>query len=190
MGRPKSYDRDAELNKALALFLEHGFTALGIRAIEQATGLNKFAIRSEFGGKEGLWIAVLEAYVAAARKHLLADLENGGPDAIDTFFAKLATGEGRATTGHGCLIANAGVENRTVGSDRAAAIIRSYWLDLRDLLAQAMARGGISDAENQADEMLVAALGIHATNRIFGQPTAGAPLAEAMRAQLRTKLKK
>ena len=66
MPRPKSYDRQDAIAKACLAFWEHGYQDLGVREVERLTGLNQFAIRSEFGGKEGLYLEALTYYCDAA----------------------------------------------------------------------------------------------------------------------------
>jgi TetR/AcrR family transcriptional repressor of nem operon len=63
MGRPKSYDRATVLERATALFRVRGYEGTHLSDLVEATGVNRFSLYNEFGGKEGLYRAALEHYV-------------------------------------------------------------------------------------------------------------------------------
>ena len=63
MGRPRSYDRDDVLRRATRLFWERGYEGTHLQALVEATGVNRFSLYAEFGGKEGLFRAALERYI-------------------------------------------------------------------------------------------------------------------------------
>ena len=58
------------------LFAEHGFDGVSIRSICSAAGCNLGAIAYHFGGKEGLFCAVIEHRVMPLRKAFEAIVEN------------------------------------------------------------------------------------------------------------------
>jgi len=64
MGRPKSYERAEALDRAMRVFWAKGYEGTHLSALVEATGLNRFSLYNEFGGKEGLYHAALEHYVA------------------------------------------------------------------------------------------------------------------------------
>lgn len=55
-------ERTMALEKAMELFLEHGFAGASVEAVVQATGLNRYAIYETFGDKLGLFRAALGYY--------------------------------------------------------------------------------------------------------------------------------
>lgn len=63
MARPRRFDDDDLLNRAMRLFWQHGFANTGIRELEQGLGLKAPAIYHRFGSKEGLFLAALDHYV-------------------------------------------------------------------------------------------------------------------------------
>jgi AcrR family transcriptional regulator len=191
MARPKSYDRDDALKRACEVFWAQGFSALGVRSIEDQTGLNQFAIQTDFGGKEGLYIEAIRLYAAAAIKHALAPMKTGGIRSISTFFTSLVTDDSPTSSRWGCLIVNAGIENAKIGSGRVDAECRAYWRSLRQHFAAAI-RHSVGagetvpnlDATECAKALVVAVMGIHTMNRVEGSNRAGAPLVRMVQRQL------
>ena len=64
MGRPKSYERTDVLERATRVFWAKGYEGTHLAELVEVTGLNRFSLYNEFGGKEGLYRAALEHYVA------------------------------------------------------------------------------------------------------------------------------
>jgi TetR/AcrR family transcriptional repressor of nem operon len=56
------YDRDTVLDRAIALFWQHGYSASSMQQVVKATGLQPGSIYLAFGNKEGLFREALERY--------------------------------------------------------------------------------------------------------------------------------
>lgn len=84
-GRPPAYDRDKVVDKAQALFWRDGAFGVSIDALSAATGLHKPSLYAAFGGKPGLYLASLDAYI-----------ERGAPDLSGALTAKPLSGALRA----------------------------------------------------------------------------------------------
>ncbi|MBL1256440.1 TetR/AcrR family transcriptional regulator [Methylocystis sp. Sn-Cys] len=67
--------RAALVAAATAVFAEHGYEGGSVRAITQRAGANQAAINYHFGGKEGLYRAVLETAADALEKESFLDAE-------------------------------------------------------------------------------------------------------------------
>ena len=63
MGRPRKYDRDEILNKAMKLFWTKGYEGTHLKELVEVTGTNRFSLYKEFGGKEGLFLEALTTYL-------------------------------------------------------------------------------------------------------------------------------
>lgn len=61
MGRPREFDEDQVIRKAIALFGERGFNAPPVDAILSSLGINRSSFYKIFGSKHGLLHAALEA---------------------------------------------------------------------------------------------------------------------------------
>ncbi|SQB40172.1 TetR family transcriptional regulator [Citrobacter koseri] len=69
-GRPKVFDREAALDKAMTLFWQHGYEATSLADLVEATGAKAPTLYAEFTNKEGLFRAVLDRYISRfAAKH-------------------------------------------------------------------------------------------------------------------------
>lgn len=104
MGRSKTYDRDEVLAKAMGLFWQAGFEGAHLAKLVEVTGLNRFSLYKEFGGKDGLFEEALRCYLelaqAAYDKHLAR--EPYGLDNIRSYFASIRSEQGY----HGCFMIN------------------------------------------------------------------------------------
>lgn len=191
MARPKSYDRDVALRRACEAFWAHGYGQLGVRAIEDETGLNQFAIQREFGGKEGLLVEAMRFYADSARKHALKPMMSGGVGAIIVFLRGLVAEGSLTSSKWGCLLVNSDIENAEIGSARIKAVSSAYWRSLKKHFATALRQsidsGEIVKTLDVADlsaALVSAVMGIHAANRIAGSNQGGAALVRMIEAQI------
>ena len=63
MGRPKKFNREGVLDSAIPVFWKQGFANTTVQHLEQATGVNKSGLYTEFKDKEDLFLASLRRYV-------------------------------------------------------------------------------------------------------------------------------
>src|SRR5260370_22051900 len=68
MGRPKNFNREEVLEKAMPVFWKHGFSDTSLQELERATGVNKSGLYSEFRDKEDLFVACLRHYLESQEK--------------------------------------------------------------------------------------------------------------------------
>jgi TetR/AcrR family transcriptional regulator, copper-responsive repressor len=85
MGRPKKFNRQGVLEKALPVFWRRGFADASLHELEQATGVNKSGLYSEFEDKEDLFIQSLRYYLENLEKKGLLTAEPLGWENIDRF---------------------------------------------------------------------------------------------------------
>src|SRR5258708_12638881 len=71
MGRPKQFNREGVLDRAIPVFWKHGFANTTLQHLEQATGVNKSGLYSEFKDKEDLFLASLERYAQTRGAEIL-----------------------------------------------------------------------------------------------------------------------
>ena len=78
-GRPRSFDPDAVLDKARAVFWNLGYAATSLDDLAAATGLNRPSLYAAFGDKHALYLAALERSRAEATAALGAALSSEAP---------------------------------------------------------------------------------------------------------------
>ena len=118
-GRPRSFDRGAALDAALATFCRNGYQGTSMSELSAAMQMNPPSIYNTFIDKEHLFIEVLGHYHKPF-EHFLRDVfETGGP-INDRIFALFSASKQQHACdgGVGCLIANSG----TAASDPSSAI--------------------------------------------------------------------
>ena len=61
-GRPRSFDPEEVLSKAMMVFWRQGYDATGLTQLEAATGLGRQSLYAAFGDKRGLFLAAVDHY--------------------------------------------------------------------------------------------------------------------------------
>lgn len=112
MARPKEFDPDLALDRALELFWRRGYEATSIDDLVTAMGVHRASLYATFGDKRALYLAALRRYHARMLDHCLEQLRQpGSPRAIlANFFANWIDGAMADCQRRGCLGTNATVE--------------------------------------------------------------------------------
>ena len=87
-GRPRSFDRDLALEKAMRVFWEKGFAATSMTDLTTAMGIAPPSLYAAFGSKEDLYAEALDLYDQRART-LTEDIYSQGPSLRDQIEASL-----------------------------------------------------------------------------------------------------
>jgi AcrR family transcriptional regulator len=78
-GRPRAYEPDVALAKALDLFRKDGFAATSLDDLSAATGMNRPSLYGAFGDKRELYIKSYQRYRDDARASLIDIFRNEQP---------------------------------------------------------------------------------------------------------------
>jgi AcrR family transcriptional regulator len=62
LGRPRAFDADLALDRALAIFWRHGYEGASLPALTKAMGINRPSLYAAFGNKEALFRKAVERY--------------------------------------------------------------------------------------------------------------------------------
>ena len=122
MARPKEFDRDEALERALKLFWEKGYEATSIGDLVNAMGVQRQSLYDTFGDKHGLFRAALERYGQLRAERLQSmecEIAPGGSSLakLRRVFRALTSSSG--PDDRGCLVINSAVERGLV--DEAVA---------------------------------------------------------------------
>ncbi len=106
-GRPREFDRDAVLAKAMDVFWEYGFSKTTYASLEKATGLHRQSLVYAFGDKKALFQAVLQYYAMKRVQPIINQLQAPGSPLsnIRATFDLWLDDARREATG-GCLFVN------------------------------------------------------------------------------------
>lgn len=135
-GRPKQFNREEVLRRAMELFWQTGYEGASLPDLLQTMGISRQSLYDTFGSKRELYISAIEHYRATQLSRALALLERDGSplenvkDAVGFFEALAADARCR-----GCFVANALVEMGPHDPE-----ISKLLQDTLDLLREAIAR--------------------------------------------------
>lgn len=112
MGRPKEYDREAVLEKAMYVFWDKGYECASMQELVDAMGINRGSIYAEFGDKRGLHLAALDLFYKKEIRRMLAPIDEPGPRlvAIRRIFEDIVEAASNRGDCRGCMIYNTAVE--------------------------------------------------------------------------------
>lgn len=103
-GRPRSFNPDEALDRALELFWEQGYEGTSLTELTTAMGINKPSLYAAFGNKEQLFAKALDRYFAGPGAFAADALDEptvrGVVEHLVYGGIQLTTG---ADTPHGCL---------------------------------------------------------------------------------------
>lgn len=77
-GRPRAFDAEKALEKALEVFLRQGYDATSIDDLTAAMGINRPSLYAAFGNKTSLYSAALQLYAAKGMEQMLTELREAG----------------------------------------------------------------------------------------------------------------
>ena len=69
LGRPRSFDADAALDRALAVFWRNGYEGASLPALTKAMGINRPSLYAAFGNKEALFRKAVERYARGPARY-------------------------------------------------------------------------------------------------------------------------
>jgi AcrR family transcriptional regulator len=150
-GRPRTFDRDEALKKAMLVFWEKGYEGTTMASLIEAIGMKAPSVYAAFGNKDALFNEVVNLY---------ADIMNNGPlkvlkeqanvyEAFKSLFAenlKMFTSEHNPTS---CLIMTAAINCAPEHYDHVDTL-----KNLRDAYKKAFEtriKGGITDKQIKLD---------------------------------------
>lgn len=113
MARPREFDEEQVLDKAMELFWTKGFERTSIQDLCQHTGVHRGSMYDTFGDKNELFLASLDRFRYLSKERLFLVLEQPGDpkEQLITFFENII--DGALDTGkqrRGCFIANTAMD--------------------------------------------------------------------------------
>lgn len=153
MARPKAFDEETALQKALDTFWLRGYAATSMQELVERMSINRFSLYAAFGDKHQLYVRALDHYQQQNGQRLLAlaaaSADQPAPVRIRQVLELVLPPDPAGPAPRGCFLVNATTERLPHDADTAALVRRSQqFLEtlLTELLAQGQARGETSRA--------------------------------------------
>jgi TetR/AcrR family transcriptional regulator, transcriptional repressor for nem operon len=157
MARPKEFETERVLDKALEVFWNRGYCATSVQDLVDGMGINRQSIYDTFGDKHALYLLTLEHYIDEQAKLLISLLSQPGSvknnlrQAFEDAANNLACDKNRK----GCMVVNSTIE--LAPHDKAIAELITKNFHLReDIFYQALERGKQQGEFNQTDLRAIA----------------------------------
>jgi AcrR family transcriptional regulator len=147
-GRPRTFDPDTALRKALDLFWERGYEGTSLSDLAQAMGIASASIYACFGGKEDLFRKVMALYGATSGEPPRRALREQptARAAIDAMLQATADQITGPDTPHYCMLilaAPTGAEENHAVREFLAGRRRDMLSAIRDRLTRGVADGDL-----------------------------------------------
>jgi AcrR family transcriptional regulator len=145
MARPKEFERDTALNRAITVFCEHGYEGTSTDALLSKMGISRQSLYDTFGDKRQLYLDALERYVEDSVAGQIAALNAPTSPLEGVESVLLAMASKAAIAGApGCMGIGATCEFGQSDAEVSALIVASgdrLLSALRRRLAEARTRG-------------------------------------------------
>lgn len=144
-GRPREFDVDLAIDKAIGVFAERGFHATSVGDLSEAMELTQGSLYKAFKDKKDIYIAAVERYRLVQTKRFEAAVQTGrtGREKLlagMNFYADACIGR---SGGQGCLVVGAAADLASLDEDMAR-VVRGA-IDAREKILGRLVREGQAD---------------------------------------------
>ena len=173
-GRPRQFELDDVLSRALLLFWRKGYRNTTTRDLEAELGITQSSLYNAFGSKSALLDAVIDRYLSAVEESLLLPLRQSpdGCSALKTFFRDVNAWN--ATDGRGCLMVNL-MADEAPTNPAVAERTRAHRDQVRAALRAAVERTcpteGTDVVDHRTSLLLATTFGLNIAARAGASPT-------------------
>jgi TetR/AcrR family transcriptional repressor of nem operon len=141
VGRPRTFEPDTVLERAMHVFWAKGYEATGIADLEEATGLGRQSLYGAFGDKRALFARVVDFYFERVLKPGIVDVLDAPGSArqnLEVIFDRWIE-VAAAPDFNGCLVGN-GVSAMSPGDPELADLLRRKLKLLEEALVRVLRR--------------------------------------------------
>lgn len=144
-GRPREFDVDQAVDKAIRVFAERGYHATSVGDLTQAMELTQGSLYKAFKDKKDVFIAALERYKLVQTRRFEAAVQpaetgRGRLLAAMNFYADVSAG---VSGGQGCLVVGAVADLASLDED-VARVVRGS-VEARETIIARLVREGQAD---------------------------------------------
>ena len=150
MARPKEFDQQKVLQKAMEVFWSKGYESASMQDLVNHMGINRQSIYDTYGGKHALFLSALDQYQKENSERFYQILNGSGTpiENIRNLFATLIEHCTSDRDRKGCLLANSAVElspHCPKTHKRVMDTFQEIEMGFYQTLEKARARGEIDD---------------------------------------------
>ena len=125
MGRPREFDENVALDRAMDVFWRQGYEATSTDDLMEAMGIGRGSFYNTFGSKRAVYLKTFDRYLAHLQDselyHCLFD-GTAGAEALQSALAGYLDTVARDSGTHGCYFVHAAKEHRGADPEVKAAI--------------------------------------------------------------------
>jgi TetR/AcrR family transcriptional repressor of nem operon len=154
-GRPRSFDVEAAVERAMDVFWSRGYHATALPDLLRATKLSRGSLYAAFGDKHSLFLCALDRYIADAEMRMDVELDphKEPADGLRAYLAGYVDRTSGANGRRGCLLVATAME--LAGQDaevsrRVASFFKAMEVRVAAALSRARAAGQLADGVEPA----------------------------------------
>jgi TetR/AcrR family transcriptional regulator, transcriptional repressor for nem operon len=149
-GRPRSFDTEEAVERAMGVFWSRGYHATSLPDLLRATKLSRGSLYAAFGDKHALFLRALDRYIAdaLARMDVELDPRSSPLSGLRAYLAGYADRTSGANGRRGCLLVATAMElsGRDAEVDRRIGdFFKAMETRVADALSRAKAAGELAD---------------------------------------------
>jgi TetR/AcrR family transcriptional repressor of nem operon len=141
MGRPREFDREEVLDRAVQVFWTQGFDRTSVEDLTESMGIQRGSLYATFGDKHQLFLEALDRYEERFYRDTLRFLEEeSAQEGIRRVFEQVVSDCACGSGARGCFITNTAVALAEDDAETARRV-RANLQRLEDAFASALVRG-------------------------------------------------
>lgn len=149
-GRPRSFDTEAAVERAMGVFWSHGYHGTALPDLLRATKLSRGSLYAAFGDKHSLFLRALDRYIADALARIDVELapRREPLDGVRAYLAGYVDRMSGANGRRGCLLVATAMELAGLDAEvgrRIASFFKTMETRVADALSRAKAAGKLAD---------------------------------------------
>jgi len=147
MARPREFDPEKAIDKAVQVFWQRGYRGTSIQDLVDAMGIQRGSLYAAYGSKAGVFAAAMDRYMSAVSARRLLENSADRPirEVLADIFAEIVEVAVRDRRRRGCMITNTAVE-LSPHEKQVAAKIAGNLNEFEGLLA-----GRLADAQRKGE---------------------------------------
>lgn len=141
MARPREYDRDEVLDRAIEVFWTRGYDRTSVQDLVDSMGIHRGSLYAAFGGKQSLFLEALDRYEERFYRKMVAILSEPLPvrERIARIFRDVVLDCACDGGSRGCFITNTAVA-LSEGDEETASRVRQNLRRVEDAFERTLAQ--------------------------------------------------